>query len=298
VLREVTICVRIGLILTLLGAASCGNLNQKFFSEDLATITTFQVAGHRAFLLVPKSQHAQDQGPWIWYAPTFIHKDTPGQVNRYIFDALLKNGIQVAGVDVGESYGGPEGTKVYSSFYQLVVEKYRLSSKPCLFAQSRGGLMLYNWAEEHADSVLCIAAIFPVTDLRTWPLSKDSPQQYDQARDAYGMKGRDEEFRKRLEEFSPVSHLSSLAQYKVPIFHIHGDSDYWVPLSNSCSLAKRYAALGGDAKVQVIKGKGHESADEFFKSCDLLEFFLSHLVHQSASAAPHCPQIDMGTCPQ
>jgi hypothetical protein len=289
----------LALMLALSTATSFGNLDQGFFSADLADLTIFDVDGHRAFLLIPKSQHTNDNGPWVWFAPTFVQKDLPPlQVNRYLFDELLRNGIQLAGVDAGESYGSPNGTKIYSSFYYLLIEKYHVSARPCLFAQSRGGLMLYNWAEQHADSVRCIGAIFPVTDLRTWPLSVDSHQQYEDAKNAYGMKGRDQEYRKQLEAFSPINHLASLAQHKVPIFHLHGDSDRWVPFSpNSCALAKRYTAMGGDAKVQVIKGKGHEEADAFFKSCDLLDFFVSNLV-QSPSIVGHCPKIDSGTCPQ
>jgi hypothetical protein len=296
--RKLVISMRTALVLALATATSSGNQDPGFFSADLAALTTFEVTGHSAFLLVPKSQHSSDDSPWVWYAPTLLQKDTPSQVNRYMFDELLKNGIQVAGVDAGESYGSPAGTRIYSDFYQLVVRKYHLSTRPCLLAQSRGGLMLYNWAEEHADSVRCIGAIYPVTDLRAWPLSTDSHEQYEEAKNAYGMKDKDEEFRNRLEELSPVSHLSTLAQHKVPIFHLHGNSDRWVSFSaNSCALAKHYTALGGDAKVQIIKGKGHESVDEFFKSCDLLNFLLSHLVSRPGVTASDCPKTDSGTCP-
>src|SRR6266851_2083037 len=125
--RQVAIRMGVALVLALSTAPSFGNLDKSIFSEDLATLTTFEVSGHPAFLLIPKSEPAKDDRPWVWYAPTFAEKNPPSQVNRYMFDELLKNGIQVAGVEAGESYGSPEGTRIYSSFYQLVVEKYHLS---------------------------------------------------------------------------------------------------------------------------------------------------------------------------
>jgi hypothetical protein len=182
------------------------------------------VTGHRAFLLTPKSERGHNESAWVWYAPTLLEKDTPSAVNQYLFDELIKHGIRVAGVDIGESYGSPEGGEVYSAFYKVIVENHRLSTKPCLFAQSRGGLMFYNWAESHADAVRCIGGIYPVTDLTSWPLQKDSPEQFEEARKAYVTKD-DEEFRRHLEDFSPISHLASLAERNVPILHLHGSCD-------------------------------------------------------------------------
>jgi len=52
----------------------------------------------------------------------------------------------VAGVDVGESYGSPQGRTGFSALYRELVEQRRFSRKPVLLARSRGGLVLYNWA--------------------------------------------------------------------------------------------------------------------------------------------------------
>lgn len=278
--------------------------NRDFVSPETATVTIFEVNGHSAFLLTPKSPLSRDDSPWLWFAPTLFQKDPPNKLkknlpdasNKYVFDELLRRGVHVAGVDVEESYGSPDGVKIYTAFYKLVVEKFHLSKQPCLLAQSRGGLMLYNWAAEHADSVRCIAGIYPVTDLRTWPLPTDSRPQFLEARDAYGFND-DAQFTKHLEEFSPVSHVASLAGQRVPVLHLHGGSDRWVPLSaNSCEFARLYRVLGGDAKVEVMRGKDHESADEFFKSCDLLTFLFSHLCNPSPLPIS-CLKVDFGSCP-
>lgn len=131
--------------------------------------------------------------------------------------------------------------------------------------------MLYNWAVEHAHNVGCIAGVYPVTNLEGWPdLGGERIQQ------AYGMSPA--ELRKHLRKDNPIDHLAPLARAQVPIFHIHGDADKVVPLeANTLELTRRYKALGGEAEVEVIHGKGHEEVPEFFQSERLLEFLLRFL---------------------
>ncbi|MCL5744143.1 MAG: alpha/beta hydrolase, partial [Acidobacteria bacterium] len=81
----------------------------------------------------------------------------------------LKNGIAAAGVDVGESYGNPQGVARFTQFYRRAVEKYHLASKACLIPQSRGGLMLYNWAVANPQFVKCIGGIYTVMNLASYP---------------------------------------------------------------------------------------------------------------------------------
>ena len=83
--------------------------------------------------------------------------------------AFLAKGIAIAGVDVGESYGSPEGRKVYSALYNELVTGKGFAPRAALLARSRGGLMLYNWAAENPDKVRCIVGIYPVCDLRSYP---------------------------------------------------------------------------------------------------------------------------------
>ena len=97
--------------------------------------------------------------------------------------------------------------------------------------------MLYNWAAENPTKVKCIAGIYPVCDLRSYPgLNRAAP--------AYGMNTH--ELEKSLKINNPVEKLKPLADSKVPILHIHGNIDRVVPLkSNSGDVAKRYHKLGG-----------------------------------------------------
>ena len=241
-----------------------------------ATRIDFAVTGGSGFVIKPIRSEPAGLKPWVWYAPTFVKARPemgryPNESLSWLFSRLLEKGVWIAGVDVGESYGNSRGRKAYNRFYKHVRKEFELSPRPCLLAQSRGGLMLYNWAAEHAHEVGCMAGIYPVTNLESWPsLGGERIQQ------AYGMS--EAELRKHLRKNNPIDRLAPLARAKVPIFHIHGDADKVVPLEqNTLELARRYKALSGKAEVEVIHGKGHEEVPEFFQSEMLLDFLLQFL---------------------
>ncbi|MGO8786303.1 MAG: alpha/beta hydrolase family protein [Terriglobia bacterium] len=273
--EKITLSRRIGAALpvVLLILAQQPILAQVESKEYGATRIDFAVPGGSGFIIKPNHSEPAGLKPWLWYAPTFV-KATP-QMGRYpnasldwLFTRLLDKGVWIAGVDVGESWGNARGRKAYTQFYKHVRKEFALSPRPCLLAQSRGGLMLYNWAVEHAHDVGCIAGIYPVTNLEGWPdLGGEKIQR------AYGMN--EAELRKHLGKDSPIDRLAPLARAKVPIFHIHGDADKVVPLQeNTIEFARRYNALGGKVDVEVIHGKGHEEVPEFFESERLLGFLL------------------------
>ncbi|MDP6380740.1 MAG: hypothetical protein QF662_05290, partial [Phycisphaerae bacterium] len=45
---------------------------------------------------------------------------------------FLDAGVAVAGIDVGECYGSPEGRKYFSAFYKEVTAKRHFGAKACL----------------------------------------------------------------------------------------------------------------------------------------------------------------------
>jgi hypothetical protein len=49
-----------------------------------------------------------------------------------MFERFLAAGIAVAGVDVGESYGSPQGRAQFTAFYQELIGKRGFSRKPVL----------------------------------------------------------------------------------------------------------------------------------------------------------------------
>lgn len=125
----------------------------------------------------------------------------------------------------------------------------RKFSKPCLLAQSRGGLELYNWAIDHPQSVGCIAGIFPVADIAKYPgVKRASP--------AYHLKP--SQLAASLARYNPIDRLEVLAKAHVPILHLHGDGDTLVPLADhSVVVKKRYDDLGGEMQLIVVPGQGH-----------------------------------------
>jgi len=228
----------------------------------------FEVEGRTAFVILPSvgNHPANRPTPWVWYAPTL--PALPEARESWMFERFLAAGIAVAGVDVGESYGNPQGRAHFTAFYRELVERRGFSRKPCLLARSRGGLMLYNWAAEHPDSVGCIAGIYPVCNLRSWPgLNKASG--------AYGLTAA--QLDAQLTQNNPIDRLTPLAKAGVTIFHIHGDADDVVPLKdNSALLASRYRELGGSMRLRIPPGQGHNVWDGFFQCQELVEFVIAH----------------------
>lgn len=227
----------------------------------------FKVENKIAFVIMPKQTVPGKEIPWIWYAPTLT--DLPGPEEIWMFTKFLNAGIAIAGMDVGESYGSPTGCKLYTAFYDELVKNRGFSKKPVLMPRSRGGLMLYNWAADHADSVLCVAGIYPVCDISSYPGLAT-------ACSAYGLTKA--QLEARLTEFNPIDRIEGLAKAKVPIFHIHGDVDTVVPLEkNSAELARRYQKFGGEMTLLVVKGQGHNMWTGFFQCKELVDFLISHV---------------------
>jgi pimeloyl-ACP methyl ester carboxylesterase len=234
----------------------------------------FDVDGHQAFVVLPSNRAANGSTPWVWYAPTF-HRRNPDERHAWMFTQLLAKGFAIAGVDVGESFGSPQGTKVFEKFHPLVVREYGLSPKACLLPISRGGLMLYNWAARNPDRVQCIGGIYPFVNLAGYT------RDLERIAKAYSMS--EEQLRVEISEHSPVDNLGPLAERKVPILHLHGAVDQVLPIDqNSGLLGERYAALGANAEIVTIYGKGHEVCPEFWRSRTLVDFFLSRGVNNPA----------------
>lgn len=224
-----------------------------------------EVAGRPAFLILPPQAKNDAAIPWVWYAPNLPR--LPGGAEKWMFDQFLAAGIAIAGIDVGESYGSPEGRRVFTQLHRHLIKNHGLAAQPCLLARSRGGLMLYNWAAEHAGYVAGIAGIYPVCNLKSYPgLAK--------ACGAYQLT--EAELATALSEHNPIDRLGPLAACKVPIYHIHGDQDRVVPLAaNSGEVQARYTKLGGSMVLQVVPDQGHNMWRGFFESQELVDFIIN-----------------------
>jgi alpha-beta hydrolase superfamily lysophospholipase len=266
-----------GLVALVLSAAFAGELSaaqKNSESQKNKTPTkklplageVFLVDRCPAFLIPPKQSVARNPTPWVWYAPTL--PGLPADSEKWMFERFTAAGIAIAGIDVGESYGSPQGRAKYTALYRTLVDKRGMSSKPVLLGRSRGGLMLYAWACENPDKVGAVAGIYPVCDLTSYPGIKTAAK-------AYGLTA--SELEGELPKHNPLDRLQPLAKAGVPLFAIHGDADRVVPLErNSGEMARRYAALGGKMDLIVPKGQGHNMWPGFFESQALVDFVLKH----------------------
>lgn len=230
---------------------------------------SFELGGREAFLIRPKEEKGakgekaeKDGMPWVWYAPTL--PGLPGVEERWLFEQLLASGIGIAGIDAGESYGSPDGRKVYDLLYAELTERRGMGKRPVMLGRSRGGLMTLSWAAEHPERCGGFAGIYPVCDLTSYPTVEKACGAYHLTADG---------LRAVLKEHNPVDRLEGLAKAKVPFFAIHGDVDTVVPLErNSGLVAERYRALGGEMELVVPKGQGHNMWEGFFRSAELVAF--------------------------
>jgi hypothetical protein len=222
----------------------------------------FSVNGHEAFVILP--ENISGPVPWVWYAPTL--PGLPANEERWMFEKFTKAGIAIAGVDAGESYGSPDGRRLFTALYKDMTEKYGFSSRPVMLGRSRGGLMTLSWAEENPDKTGGIAGIYPVCNITSYP-------GVEKASSAYNMTP--EELSEQLGEHNPVNRLEPLARAGIPLFAIHGDKDVLVPLEkNSGEMKKRYDVLNGRMQLIIPPGKGHNMWEGFFKSSELVDFVI------------------------
>ncbi|MHC4404757.1 MAG: alpha/beta hydrolase family protein [Planctomycetota bacterium] len=246
-----------------------------------ADMVLLEVAGHKAFILEPTKPAAGSPKPWVWYAPTLLAPrerewKSPGERHAWLFGRLLASGVYVAGIDVGESWGSPQGRAIYDEFYGFMVERLGCSPRASLMPVSRGGLMAYNWAAERPEAVGCIGGIYPLVNLRTY-------SGIGKVAEAYGMSLN--QLRRDIDKHNPVDLLRPLAEAGVTICHVQGDEDRAVPLeTNSGELVRRYRDLGGRAEMVVIPGKGHEVAPELWQEPRLAEFLVRETKARARSA--------------
>jgi hypothetical protein len=231
----------------------------------------FKIDGRPAFLIAPAKKF-DGSTPWVLYAPT-LGRGLPGGSEHWMFRQWLAAGIAIAGVDVGESYGSPKGRATYNALHKHLTEKHGFDKQACLLARSRGGLMLYCWAVENPEKVKCVAGIYPVCNIASYP-------GIGRASGAYGLTAK--QLEADLTKHNPPDRMAALAKAKVPIFHIQGDKDGTVPLeANSQLLAERYKKAGGNMKILVAKGQGHNMWRGFFECQELVDFVTKHAIDKT-----------------
>ena len=130
---------------------------------------------------------------------------------------------------------------------------------------------MLSWAVRNPTKVAAYAGIYPVQNLRSWPM------KWSLVATLRDFEMDEKTFIQRIDEHNPIDHLAGMAKAKVPIFIVHGDSDKTVPLKENSEVVRdRYKKLGGKIDVEITTGAGHQVIDAFFKSKNLIEFLIKH----------------------
>ena len=138
----------------------------------------FEVDGRTAFVMLPAAENrrANRPTPWVWYAPTL--PNLPEAREHWMFERFLAAGIAVAGVDVGESYGSPQGRATSRRFYKELTETARVQPQAVPAGpqpRRTDALQLgrrasgFAWAASPASTRCAICAASPVSTRRAAP---------------------------------------------------------------------------------------------------------------------------------
>jgi len=135
-----------------------------------------EVAGHTGFVAMPESVGPGQKTPWLWYLPS--DHNLPGKLEQWMINKCLANGIAVAGINLKGDFGTPAGRAVLTAFHNELTRNHGLTKKACMLARSYGALQMYNWAAEHPESVACLAGIYTVCNMASYPGLKSAAGKY------------------------------------------------------------------------------------------------------------------------
>lgn len=212
-------------------------------------LTQFKLNGIDCKLVRPKKP-AKGM-PWVWRARFWGHEPQTDI-------ALLERGFHIAYCDVSNLFGNQEAVERWNTFYALMTEK-GLSKKVALEGMSRGGLIIYNWAEQNPEKVACVYADAPVLDGKSWPgglgKGKGSPEDWERFKSAYGLNSEAD-----IKNFkgNPIQKIKSIVQGGYPMLHVCGETDEIVPIDeNTVLFEKGIQEYGGEIETVYKPDNGH-----------------------------------------
>ncbi|GGC11908.1 hypothetical protein GCM10011325_43400 [Dyadobacter sediminis] len=235
-----------------------------------------------------KPQKAIEGNPWVWRAH---FPDWHTEMDSI----LLSRGFYIAYVNTNDLFAYPSAMQVWDSFYDYLVKEKQFSPKPALEGVSRGGLYVYGWAKRNPDKVSCIYAEAPVCDPKSWPGGKGkglgSEKDWAAFLKIYGLS---EEEAVKLSDI-PLNDLAGLAAFKVPVLHVIGLHDKYVPAAeNSDLLVANYMKLGGPVSVYPMT-RGQQTLEGHHFPIEHPEFFARFIEQNSVPVQkplPHLPYIE------
>ncbi|KAA6441754.1 SGNH/GDSL hydrolase family protein [Dyadobacter flavalbus] len=247
----------------------------------------FTFENRKAWFVKPRKVVAGN--PWVWRAH---FPDWHTEMDSI----LLSRGFHIAYVNTNDLFAHPSAMQVWDSFYDYLVKEKQFSPKPALEGVSRGGLYVYGWAKRNPDKVSCIYAEAPVCDPKSWPGGKGkglgSEKDWAAFLKIYGLS---EEEAVKFSDI-PLNDLAGLAAFKVPILHVIGLNDKYVPAAeNSDLLVQNYMKLGGPISVYPMT-RGEQTLEGHHFPIEHPEFFASFIEQNSVPVKkplPHLPYIEI-----
>lgn len=190
--------------------------------------------------------------PWMW-RPEFFGHEPQTDVS------LLNKGFFTVYINMSNSFGCPRALEQMDAFYEHLRKTYTVHEKCTLVGMSRGGLYSLNWAARHPDRVACIYLDNAVCDFKSWPggkgKGKGSPLDWKKLQKDYGFESEQAALDYTL---NPIDNLKPLAEKKIPLLGVCGDSDKVVPYEENFKIVKeRYQALNGPLKEIMKPGCDH-----------------------------------------
>jgi pimeloyl-ACP methyl ester carboxylesterase len=175
--------------------------------------------------------------------PLVVAPVGPKGLGHWLTNPTIDNFVDAGFHVVGVHWHGVNGPEDYGARHPKIaawLDHMRLK-RPPMYAQSRGGLQLLNFACDHPSAFSKIAALYPVTDPFVFPGRKQ------QLWTAYGV----DEARFPTQAFTPNARAATLKGRQIRIWH--GDRDKLVPKHLTTDI---FAAASG-AEVVTLKGVGH-----------------------------------------
>ncbi len=231
----------------------------------------FKVGERPCKVVVPKEPAQDADGKFLWsWRGVFWGHEPQTEI------ALLNKGFHIAFISCSDLLASPKNIEERNAFYDDLTQKHDFAKKPALIGMSRGGLCSLRWAIANPNNVSCLYIDAPVCDLKSWPggkgKGKGSAGDWNQVLKLYG------QTEEEALEFkgNPVDALKPLAEKKVPILSVCGDSDDLVPYpENTAILAERYKELGAPIDVILKPGVGHHP-HSLKDPKPIVEFILKH----------------------
>ncbi len=169
---------------------------------------------------------------------------------------LVKMGYYLAHIENVTRWHDPSDTDARAALAEHMHEKYKTEKKCVIVGMSCGGMQGIYFATKYPELVSCMYLDAPVVNFLSCPagLGKATNSLYDEFFEHKNM---------TVSELlsyrdHPLDRLDKLAEYKIPVILVCGDSDTVVPYEeNGMLIKKAYEKVGAEIETFVKENCDH-----------------------------------------